>query len=136
MPINTSNEWNMSDDFFKIVARQIDACLYAQSLAKADTTLYDEWHDELLKLDTLIGACLNKEEDINKREEWKDKIESELGINKSYNFNLDLDNSPKKRYELHKLLIKYQNWLLRCAYTNNLLIKTSQYDPEGLISGV
>lgn len=132
----TTNEWNMGGDYFTLVAAQIAKCLDAQTAAKEDTTLYDEWYDELDKLDTLIGCAFTKKGQKAEREAYADKAEEMMGINKTYNFNLNLQGNAKKRYEIHKTLLRWQKWLLASAYTNNLLIKTSQIDPDMPVSGV
>lgn len=131
-----SNEWQMGSDYYSIVGNQIRNCFIAQREAKADATLYDEWYEELIKLDMLIGNLFTNKKDIERRNQWTDKIEKVMKLDVNYTFNLNLNGDAKTRRELHKMLIAWTNWLLEKAHKNNLLIKRNYRDPSALMSSV
>jgi len=136
MGIDEETTWFMGSDYFQIVAKQLMICLDAQSTAKGDPSQYDEWYDELIKLDTLVGNLfsIKQQED---REKWVKEVEKELGIDINYSFSLDLGNNLKKRVAVHRRLVAWQNWLVRYAHLNKLLIKIAPvYDPNKLMSNV
>ena len=72
-----SNDWQMGKDYFEIIGIQIQRVLLAQTAAKEDPQFYDEWYDELLKLDCLAGSLFTQK-DIDKVLEQQQIIKETL----------------------------------------------------------
>lgn len=119
------NEWQMGQSWYMLVAKQMDICLVAQSLAKEDATMYDEWYTEIRKLSAVVGN-LFKESDYAQIYDRFNEAEKVMGFDTNFSFSLDLKNDAEKRYAVDRALSSLQNWLIRTAYQNKLLIPTSK----------
>jgi hypothetical protein len=130
--IKTPN-WSSQLQYSQLLGKVMEACITAMFEAHNDPRHYDEWLRTLEALKTLAFVSPKALKKIDARfDRVREVMNCVLGgKTKVYTSELDLVNSPAKRYEVDEALRQAQETTFQELYAAGLVIpRKRQYAPD------